>query len=708
MKNQITLSLITAAILGLTGCGEPSKSVETSDDRIKLSSIQKLSEASTKNTKSDWLKLQNYIQDLDNTEKFNTMLLGSIDENIAQLSSVGIDKEEAYVIHANFIYDDLIDLNIEDLDDHIVIECKDNDSCKEEAYRSMSKILIIDKEEAYSIATDVRGEEKSLVNDKLVKEFTCESGDVRTVKHYGLEDVFNLSNGAESTSPNPTTALMPNLVAYNNNVNSSFINYDNTHNDRLFLEDIKNLPAGITKGRFYIGLKSNGSSLQVNDTMSIGDLTATGALNTQARYAAKLTDLSGDGWSNQLVSSTNPTTDIYWNDFANIIFKDGQTLKNYVQTHNRFDAYVQDDTSVDFITVATCSKKDSIKEVSTIVNKFECSEKETMLKILGGTLDAFNPTADTAAEPSSNLESIALGNTVYPTVADYDHTAYDYHFVETLNLPLSSSQTVTKAELNLGYKVIGSSLYSNDRTYLGDINGSAGNYIGANLYGTTTLNRQTIPSYGYLVKEDLLTLSNNSAQSTGTVGATMISKGKLDIYVQDDTAVDFTQLNLCVTDNCSEGAQNIELNLSQLSAWTFKPSDASENNVFNGTQYQGVWDDTLNWFDFNNTHTDELLEIPFCACGDTVINIANLKADNSATIKLDTTLIASQTANGQDAMKRDDMGGVHENGNLTVPVGTNGGTNHVLRVNIHNLGSEFGVAIDGTMKFRGNLGKCTE
>jgi len=75
-------------------------------------------------------------------------------------------------------------------------------------------------------------------------------------------------------------------------------------------------------------------------------------------------------------------------------------------------------------------------------------------------------------------------------------------------------------------------------------------------------------------------------------------------------------------------------------------------------------------------------------------------------VALDNTVIVSQTANDQDAMKRDDLGGVHVDGSLTIPASNNGGINHLLRVDIHNLGSEFGVAIDGVLSFRGNLGAC--
>ena len=339
-------------------------------------------------------------------------------------------------------------------------------------------------------------------DDILLRTFRCKEDEIRIIQHYGIRDDFSTINGIENTHPNPITALLEHLVKYNKHVKSDFATYDNQHINRLFLEDIKNLPTNIQSGRFYIGLRGNGE-LQDNDTMSIGDFTDTEI--PTSRYSKALTDLSEDNWK-------KIGSNIYWNNFSNITFHDGQTLKDYVQTHSRFDTYVQDDTSVDFITIATCS----------------------------------------------------------------------------------------------------------------------------------------------------------------------------------------------TPDNCGK---DVEIDLSQLANWTNKPNDAVENNVFNDTQYQGVWDDTLNWFDFVNSHSDEVLEIPFCACGNTLVDIKNFKADNNATIKLDSTLVVSQQGDDQEAMRRDDMGGNHVDGSKSI-TGTGTGVNHTLRVDVHNVGSEFGVAIDGTLKFRGNLGLC--
>jgi hypothetical protein len=688
MKNQITLSLITVAILGLNGCGGSSNSTKSSED---VSSIQKLLKASEKHTKAEWIAIENAIQALDNTEGFNTMVLDSIEKNVASLSTVGVDKEMAYAMNSDAMYDDLTELDITDLDNQVAVECVDDDKCKEEAYSSIKLSLDIDKEMAYDMSVVYRGDDNELVNDKLVKKFTCEAGEVRTIQRYGFEDNFSTANGDENATASQQVQINPSVMAYNNNI--GLFNYDTTQVNRQFGEEIKNLPSNITKGMFYIGLENHGS----NDRMTLGNMdTDTSTLD----YFGE--DVLNLNWSQ--------SGNVHYTELSSIMMEDGNSLKSYANANQKFDVYIQDDTYVDFITVATCSTPNPIKEVTTIVNKFECSEKETLVKIFGGEIDAFALATDAnPIDPSSDLKTRRDVNTVYPNVdVSYDYTAYDHHFIDTLKLNLSSSQTVTQAEFNIGYKVIGSTLHSNDALYVGDFGTT---HASGHFYDNTA---PIIPqgwnvhdltqNYGYVAKVNLFDLNNTLG--TGKVANTMIAQNELDVYVQDDTAVDFTQLNLCVKDNCDEGAEEFELDLSQLASWTFKPSDAVENNVFNGTQHQGVWDDTLNWFDFENSHSDEVLEIPFCACSNTIVNINNLKADNSATVKLDGTLVASQTANDQDAMKRDDLGGTHEDGSLTLASGTNGGTNHVLRVDVHNLGSEFGVAMDGTLKFRGNLGKC--
>jgi hypothetical protein len=535
MKNITTLSLITVAILGLNGCGEESTLTNSnSNNTQKVNAIQKLSDASTKHSKSDWIAIENGIQNLDNTEGFNTMLLNSIEKNVATLTYVGIDKEMAYATNSDAMFDDLTDLDIGDLDNQVVAECKEDESCKEMAYASLDTAVLIDKEMAYAIATDIRKDkEKPSTMDGLLKEFTCDAGLVRKVKFYGVEDNFSTANGDENATASQQVQTNPGVVAYFNNIGLS--NYDTTQVNRQFAEEVKNLPINITKAKFYMGLQNHGS----NDRLTIGNMdTNTSTLDFFGEDVLKLT--TDFNW--------NKNGSVYSQNFDNIILRDNTTLKDYAQTHNNFDVYVQDDTYVDFIAVATCSKPNPIKEVTNIVNKFECSENEKLVKIMGGEIDAFSPTTDTnPINPSATLANFRDTATVYPGVdVSYDYTAYDHHFIDTLTLPTGY---ITKAEFNIGYKVIGSSLASNDAIYIGEY---GTNHAGGHLYDNffpivpQGWNVNDITNYGHVAQVDLAILNNNTAGATNTVFDTMKNNGFLDVYVQDDTAVDFTQLNLCI------------------------------------------------------------------------------------------------------------------------------------------------------------------
>ena len=142
-----------------------------------------------------------------------------------------------------------------------------------------------------------------------------------------------------------------------------------------------------------------------------------------------------------------------------------------------------------------------------------------------------------------------------------------------------------------------------------------------------------------------------------------------------------------------------------MASWTTSATDAVENNPI-----PNVWDNSMNWIEFTTKEPNghRVLEIPFCACSNTIVNLKSLKADNSATVKLDSNVIATQNASGQTSMLSGANGGVNASGNLTVPAGTNGGTNHTLKVEVTNQSLWFGVALEGTLNFKGNLGKCNK
>lgn len=675
-----TLSLITIAILGLTGCG--GSSVETNND-------------DNNETKElvNTLISENTSTELEQKETLVTVVANVVKQNEERLKLNLLTKNQAKNKSTEYVSHKLSEFKLDDLDTSILYECQEDEKCAIEAYNSLSTPLQLSKEEAYDIAEELRDEEKSLINDRLVKNFTCEAGEVKTVQHYGVEDLFSTANGVEVAYPSNQVQNNPSILAY---TGTGLSNYDFSTKNTLFAEEIKNLPSHITNSLLLIGLENHGN----NDTITLGNID-----NNSSTQESVSQSISTSNWTqNGHVFSSN---------FINIALNNGISLQEYANTNSGFDVYIQDDTFVDFITVATCSKPDPIEEIKEIVNKFECSEKETLVQILGGEIDAFQNGTDTTT-PSTALSNAASSNTNF-ALALYDENSYDRHFADTLDitsqLPNGTTMNdVTQAQLNLGYKAIGSPLYGNDTYSIGDL--GSNNRISGKLYDTNQPNylvnqnwtQFTVSGSGneYIAQADLSHLHNT--QGSGTVFSTMVQNGSLDIYVQDDTAVDFSQLNLCVAKPCGE---DIAIDLSQLLNWTNRPSDAIENNVFNGTQYQGVWDDTLNWFDFDNANSDEVLEIPFCACGDVDITVKNFKADNNATVHLDSTLIVSQQGNDQEAMRRDDMGGNHVDGTFNTS-GNGTPVNHVLRLNVHNFGSEFGVAIEGILNFRGTLGACEE
>ena len=647
----------------------------------------------------------------------------------------------------------------------------------EEGRAEFQDLIRYTPDEAYDVAKDVRGEEKALVNDKLVEQFQCETNQLRTVQRYGIEDVFDLSNGTEQTYPSTSIIADPNLAAsaqLSSAFGGGFVTYDDLNNDRYFADEIKNLPSGIIKGRIFIGLKSNGSSLQHNDALHIG------AYGIQ-HYGEHLQDLTNpvnasSPWEHQLVNSSNPTTDVYWNDFGALnlaggtvgVAGNGGTLLSYVQANNNFDVFVQDDTSVDFITVATCSKKDPVVEITPILEKFQCKaaagpDNETRVTILGGTVDAYGSGVDTSATASSALvNAAAIGYP--PGTIGYDATNYDKAFIDTLTMPTGGY--ITRARLSVGVKALGSSLHSNDRVYLGytdsvnvaafDLYGSSGTSVNtpSNLWSITPISNGE-----RVIQTDFLGTNANSL-------AWLRTQSAFDILIQDDTSVDFTQLDLCMRekppfvdtdgdgfsdedeieagsnpenpestpdDIDGDGVPNKEdcdpfdpdlntdcesklpascdtavtVDLRQAASWLNASGVApTENNVFTSTPHVAVWDPALNWFDFGSaSNTEHELKIDFCSCGGGDVTVDEMKSDNYSSVKLDNgTAIVERTAYSQSTMA---TWGPSVSGTESFPYSGNG-VNHSLIFKVKNVGGPSGGGIDGTLGFTGHLGKCND
>ena len=632
------------------------------------------------NSKQGKKRIRKILKQIDSKKfrhKIYRDVLKVIKVNQKTLRGVGVKGRKTKRVNIQYVANGLAKMNLENLESNIEQECQGNKKCTNGALKALTTPLILTTEQAHTLATKIRGERKITITDKLLKEFRCETGLVRTIQHYGVEDYFSSANGVEQAYPSQQVINNPGVLAYNGGIGLS--NYDTTLVNRQFGEEIKNLPMNIVSGRVFIGLENHGS----NDRIYLGNFDNNSA--TQDIFGEYVTNLS---WASSGI--------VHYSDFSNIILNNGNTLKDYANNNGKFDLYIQDDTYVDSITVATCSKPDPIAEITHVIDKFECSEKETMVTILGGTVDALAPSTDVTT-PRPNLVTLAQGNTSYNLVP-YDYTRYDHHFVDTLLINILPNKTITKAQFSIGYKKIGQ-IYGNDNLAIGEYGTS---HTVGNLYNNQlTTQGWTVSniSNGESVAQTDLNIANTTG--SGTVFDTMANNTYLDIYVQDDTAVDFTQLNLCIVEKpCGK---DVSIDLSQLSSWTSKPIGSEENNTV-----IGVWDDTLNWFNLSaidNTN-DATLKIPFCACGDTAVNINHFKADNNATISLDSTLIVSQQGNTQATMRRDDQGGNHVQGADNIP-GTGTGVNHTLQLNVHNFGGPFGTAVDGILNFRGHLGRCS-
>jgi hypothetical protein len=468
----------------------------------------------------------------NNSFYFTQTLLSIIQKNLMFLKLSNIEEMEAKKINISFILKTLKSFNIENFDNDVSEECKDDKKCINETLNLLSSSLLLDKKKIDAI---IPKKDTVSVN---IENFSCQAGEIKTIQQYGVKDLFSTANGSEPAHPHPVTALIPSFVTYNNNHNAGFSNYDNSQVNRQFLENIHNLPANINSGRFYISLKSNGTSLQSNDGLVIGDIVA---INRYYQGGSQFfSDLASDGW----VQFTNANIHTFWNDFSNILFQNGTTtLLQHVANNNHFDVYIQDDTSVDYITVVTCSQPTPIQTITTIVNNFECSEHERLIKILGGEIDAFSQITDTPpANPANHLTSLVS----YPTTG-YDETHADRHFLETLYLP-TTMHNITKAELNIGYRPLNNVLQHNDGLNVGHYNT---NYASGKLSPTATnsiltqgWNIHNISNGEKVIQANLADVNNSTG--TGNLFSTALSTGHIDIYVQDDTAIDFTQLNLCV------------------------------------------------------------------------------------------------------------------------------------------------------------------
>jgi hypothetical protein len=471
------------------------------------------------------------VKKMEGKDTFDEILLSSLMKNLNRYMNNNMrhkDARDSNLKELGRVFKE--DIPLKNLSTLIQKECNGDIDCRRELIKSFPVNLDTEEQDIYTIAQEQR--RVKLLNDKLIEEFSCEAEDRKIIRHYGFEDLFNLKNRDELTHPskNVTTQIRA----------ENLINYDNEPNGKFFAEEVNRLPRKIKKGMFYIGLKRTGDSLNRDDKIHIG------RYSTDTNFNATLLSLANRGWSHQAISRDDPTTDIYYTNFKNIQLNDkNETLIDYLSKRNYFDIVVEKDTAVDFISVATCSEKDPVAEIKQTLNVFSCKDDERLIKIIGGTVDAFAEDNDEKETTPSSAMTNSINN---PTIG-YDELADNKIFIDTLNRPLDL--TITDAQFSVGIKPMPRLLYQNDIIYLG--NYSANKYASFRLYGNSensVFNKWKkdirISNGERVIQANLFDLNLTKGGESSIFDMINATNSLLDILIQNDTQVDFSYLNLCV------------------------------------------------------------------------------------------------------------------------------------------------------------------
>lgn len=472
------------------------------------------------------------VKKMNDKDTFDEVLLSSMMRNLNKY--MDNDMEHKSARGANLkelgrVFKE--DIPLKELPALIKTQCQGDSECRKKLINSFPVNLNTDEQNIYTIAQERR--KVKLLNDKLIEEFTCAKEERKIIKHYGYEDLFNLKNRTERALP--TKDLMI-LIGQNN-----LANYDSIKANKFFAESVRELPRRFRKGKFYIGLKKSGGKLNSSDKIHIGKYTN----NSNLHFSEKLIELKKLGWSHQAINDSDPTTEIYYTDFKNIKLNDNnESLLDYLVKKARFDVVVEKNTAVDFISVATCSKRDPEAEIKEVLNVFTCKEGEKLVKIIGGNVDAFAKGEEKEATPSEVFASM-----IDRPLIGYDELANNKFFLDTLNRPTNT--TITNAQFSVGIKPLERFLYQNDTIHLGSYESEK--YARFRLYGNdedsvyNQWNRIIKISNGERVLQANLSDLNLTNGGNGSIlNMLKSSDSLLDILVQNDTSVDFSYLNLCI------------------------------------------------------------------------------------------------------------------------------------------------------------------
>ncbi len=139
------------------------------------------------------------VKNLQEVDTFYSVLLKSLEKNLNRYMKNNISQRDARDLNLKELGKVFqSDIPLKDLPNKIKKQCGDDKKCIKELIESFPVNLDTDEQTIYTLAQTRR---KKLINDKLIEEFTCSSGERKIIKHYGFEDIFNLKNGIEYARP---------------------------------------------------------------------------------------------------------------------------------------------------------------------------------------------------------------------------------------------------------------------------------------------------------------------------------------------------------------------------------------------------------------------------------------------------------------------------------------------------------------------------
>ncbi|WP_065188362.1 Lcl domain-containing protein [Shewanella woodyi] len=413
--------------------------------------------------------------------------------------------------------------------------------------------------------------------------------------------------------------------------------------------------------------------------------------------------------------------------------------------------------------------------ISVLTEKFTCNAEqgETYYEIVGGEPDDFTPGSDQNT-PSTALSSLTGTLVTYDQIEAKDSTFIDtlalpngssitkaqFMINARATSPSAANDKVFLANTPLNNMVTGFTTTAPGALVTqwpnGTLNGGAA-YIIDGLFNIpslpTTPNLLTILNSANASGSGLDILVSENTEVDTTLLQLCINTGDQpcvdtdgDGYCDeeekdagsDPTNPDSTPIDLdgdgalndddcdpsdpTVTDQCNEViytdvlpescSEYVTVDLSLANSWANSAGNPPVvNNVFDGTQYQGiVWDGALSWFDFGSaSNVTHKLNQDFCSCGGGKVVIDEFKSDNMGYIDLNN--LTNQTANrivSRTQYSQSTMAswGPSESGSNTFS-GTGNGVDFNLELGVQNVSGPSGGAVKGRLEFIGHLGACT-